>query len=221
MNTAKTNNSILSNVLVSAYFPYSTIQQKNSHQFLTCSDYASCTRLTDPLPTAILPNMNAKYWIEKLALLPHPEGGSYREVYRSNEICPAQGLSARFGADRAFSTAIYFLLPLGEFSAFHRIKSDELWHHYDGGDLEIIVIHPNGKLQSLILGKKSPDATPIHIVPHGSWFAARPLPGYDDYVLCGCTVSPGFDFADFEMAASDELASCFPQYADLILQLTR
>jgi len=175
--------------------------------------------LTHPLPVATVRAMHAKYWIGKLALLPHPEGGYYREVYRSSEHVPASGLAERFKADRALCTAIYFLLQAGEFSSFHRIKSDELWHHYDGGDLEIITIQPNGERQNLILGKQSPDASLLHVVPHGSWFAARPLPGHD-YALCGCTVSPGFDFDDFEMAERSKLASQFPQHADLIDQLT-
>jgi uncharacterized protein len=164
--------------------------------------------------------MNAQSWIKKLALLPHPEGGCYREVYRCSELCPANGLPERFEADRTFSTAIYFLLQAGEFSAFHRIKSDELWHHYDGGDLEIICIHPSGGRQSLILGKHSQSARPMHIVPHNTWFAARPLPG-NGYALCGCTVSPGFDFADFVMADRATLTALFPQHASIISALTR
>ncbi len=164
--------------------------------------------------------MNAQYWVEKLDLLPHPEGGCYREMYRSSERFPANALPERFGKERVFSTAIYFLLQAGEFSAFHRIKSDELWHHYDGGDLEIICIHPDGELQILILGKNSPNARPMHIVPHSTWFAARPLPD-SEYALCGCTVSPGFDFADFEMAAQEDLRALFPLHADLIGALTR
>ena len=164
--------------------------------------------------------MSAEYWIEKLDLLPHPEGGCYREVYRCSESCHACGLPVRFGADRTFSTAIYFLLQAGGFSAFHRIKSDEIWHHYDGGDLEILVIHPDGDLQRVILGKQRAEARPMVVVPHGSWFAARLSPG-QGYVLCGCTVAPGFDFADFEMAARTELVRHFPQHAGVIGQLTR
>ncbi len=181
--------------------------------------FAPAGRLTCPVPVVTLRGMNAQYWIASLDLLPHPEGGCYREVYQSNERCLANGLPERFGADRAFSTAIYFLLQAGELSAFHRIKSDELWHHYEGGDLEILCIDPSGNLQSLILGKQSPQAKPMQVVPYGTWFAARLLPGYD-HVLCGCTVAPGFDFADFEMADRDDLASRFPQHASLIGQMT-
>jgi hypothetical protein len=164
--------------------------------------------------------MSAEYWIEKLDLLPHPEGGCYREVYRCGESCDAGSLPVRFGADRGFSTAIYFLLQAGGFSAFHRIKSDEIWHHYDGGELEIIVIHPNGELELLLLGKQAPNSSPMQVVPHGAWFAARLASGHD-YVLCGCTVAPGFDFADFEMADGQELVRLFPQHAGVIRQLTR
>jgi predicted cupin superfamily sugar epimerase len=172
------------------------------------------------LPAVNLHSMNAQYWIEKLDLLPHPEGGFYREVYRCRESCDASGLPVRFGADRAFSTAIYFLLQAGDFSAFHRIKSDEIWHHYDGGDLEILVIHPNGDLECLLLGKQQPEARPMLVVPYNAWFAARLCHG-DGYVLCGCTVAPGFDFADFEMAARAELVRHFPQHAGVIGILAR
>lgn len=164
--------------------------------------------------------MRAQYWIEKLDLLPHPEGGCFREVYRCSESCDACGLPARFATARAFSTAIYFLLQGRAFSAFHRIKSDEIWHHYDGGDLEIIIIHPDGELAFLLLGKQTPEARPMRVVPYGAWFAARLCDGHD-YVLCGCTVAPGFDFADFEMANRAELVRAFPQHVGVIEQLTR
>ncbi len=164
--------------------------------------------------------MNAEYWIEKLDLLPHPEGGRYREVYRCSEWYKAESLPRRFAADRTFSTAIYFLLQAGTFSAFHRIKSDEIWHHYEGGDLEIIIMDHAGELQHHFLGKQNPNARPMLVVPHGCWFAAR-LFCDTDYVLCGCTVAPGFDFADFEMASRDDLLKHYPQHAGLIEQLTR
>ena len=175
----------------------------------------------DALPTDCYrrPNMNAAYWIEKLDLLPHPEGGCYREMYRSTEPYPAHALPNRFPSDRTFSTAIYFLLQKGEFSAFHRIKSDELWHHYEGGDLEIITIDETGAIRTMLLGKHQPDASPMRVVPHGTWFAAR-LASEHDYVLCGCTVAPGFDFADFEMAERAALKQAFPQHSELIDQLT-
>ena len=91
--------------------------------------------------------------IEKLNLLPHPEGGYYAETYRSSESIGKSGLPNRFNAERAFSTAIYFLIPSGEFSAFHKIKSDELWHFYEGQTLHMYVIEPNGNMQTIKLGK--------------------------------------------------------------------
>ena len=164
--------------------------------------------------------MNAREWSAKLELLPHPEGGFYKEVYRSRESYSADGLPQRFEGGRAFATAIYYLLQAGDFSAFHRIKSDEIWHHYDGGDLELCMIDQSGALSRHRLGHRHADALPMLVVPHGCWFAARPASG-TDYVLCGCTVAPGFDFSDFEMATRDGLLQHYPQHAESIEQLTR
>ena len=130
-------------------------------------------------------------------------------------------LPERFGGDRPFSTAIYFLLEKGNFSAFHRIKSDECWHFYYGDPLEIIVLQPDGELTVTTLGN---DITKGHlfqyVVPAGCWFASRPAPG-SQYCFVGCTVAPGFDFADFEMANGEQLASEFPQHNKLIRELCR
>ncbi len=163
--------------------------------------------------------MNAIDWIETLKLSPHPEGGYFREVYRSDESIVKSALPARFAANRSFCTAIYYLLEQGDFSAFHRIKSDELWHYYDGGKIDLHLIHPNGKEECLKLGKTA-GTFPMHIVPHGCWFAASPAKGAD-YVLVGCTVSPGFDFSDFEMASREKMIRQFPQHSKLIEAYTR
>jgi predicted cupin superfamily sugar epimerase len=159
--------------------------------------------------------------IQQYNLLPHPEGGWYKQTYKSAEYISAAALPERFGGDRPFSTAIYFLLEKGNYSAFHRIKSDECWHFYRGDPLEIIVLQPNGELAVTTLGH---DITKGHlfqyVVPAGCWFASRPAPG-SQYCFVGCTVAPGFDFADFEMANGEQLASEFPQHNNLIRELCR
>ena len=158
---------------------------------------------------------DAAHWIRTLGLQPHPEGGHFRETYRAAESIPASGLPARFGGARSFSTAIYFLLESGGFSALHRIKSDEAWHFHAGSPLEIFTIDPAGALRVLRLGDGAFQA----VVPAGCWFGARvAAPG--SYALVGCTVAPGFDFADFEMGRRADLLRHYPQHRELILQLT-
>lgn len=162
------------------------------------------------------------YWIEKYQLLPHPEGGYYAETYRAAETIPHQALPGRFSGDRAFSTGIYFLLESHNFSAFHRIQADEMWHFYAGDALEVFVIDADsGELNVIRLGN-NPDhgETFQAVVPAGAWFGSRPANG-SSYALVGCTVAPGFDFADFEMADREALTQAYPQHAGLIAELTR
>jgi predicted cupin superfamily sugar epimerase len=141
--------------------------------------------------------------IEDLGLAPHPEGGYYRETFRSS------------------STAIYFLLPAGEFSAFHRLRaSDEIWHHYLGDPVELQTISPDGVHQVTVLG---PDLgrgeRPQVIVPAGTLQAAA-VRG-SRFALCGCTVTPAFEFADFELPTRDELLAAYPLHESVIRQRTR
>ena len=146
--------------------------------------------------------------IESLKLSPHPEGGFYRETYRSTEIIPAQNFDARFDGDRHCCTAIYFLLGKGDRSHLHRIKSDEIWHYYEGGPLSIIELTPEGNLIKTLLGPTQlAQAKPQYVVRAGHWFGAFPAKG-TEFTLVGCTVSPGFDFKDFELATSDLLVGC-------------
>jgi uncharacterized protein len=154
--------------------------------------------------------------IDHLKLLPHPEGGYYREVYRSQQ----QVKHPQHGHVRAACTSIYFLLPHGTFSAFHRVASDELWHHLGGGPLELITINAVGKVERIVVGNDlQANQVPMGVVPAGVWQAARPM--NDDFSWCGCTVSPGFDFADFEMPSRQELLTLFPKLNLLIESLTR
>ncbi len=152
---------------------------------------------------------------------PHPEGGYYKETYRSEETIHQAALSGRFSGDRSFSTAIYFLLEQGNFSAFHKIKSDECWHFYAGQTLEVYIIHRSGELEIVKLGSDiGNEETFQHVVPAGCWFASRPAK-HADFCFVGCTVSPGFDFADFELAKADELMAAYPEHAPTIGSLCR
>lgn len=163
----------------------------------------------------------AQYWVKHLNLLPHPEGGYYKETYRAAENIPQQALPGRFGGERSFSTAIYFLLESGQFSAFHRIAADELWHFYAGSALTISVIHPNGQYEEINLGTDVQNGQSLQaVVPHGAWFGSR-VAAENSFALVGCTVAPGFDFADFEMPARSTLLEQFPQHSSIIHTLTR
>lgn len=145
--------------------------------------------------------MDASQLIALLELAPHPEGGHYRETYRANE--PVQ--TSR--GPRAASTAILFLLAAGEHSSWHRIAADEVWHHHGGGGLRIYELAPTGAARCTRLGLDlESGARPQHVVPGGSWFAAEPLAGCA-WSLVSCTVAPGFDFSDFELAGAQHLAN--------------
>jgi uncharacterized protein len=159
--------------------------------------------------------------VQLLKLKPHPEGGYYKETYRSAESIGVNGLPERFNGLRQFSTAIYFLIEKHNFSAFHRIKSDEIWHFYAGNALEVIEIEPSGNLKKTLVGSGLTSGEVFqHTVPAGNWFASRVKEG-GEYSLVGCTVSPGFDFQDFEMASRAELISQFPSHETIITELTR
>lgn len=165
---------------------------------------------------------DTSYWVEKYAMQPHPEGGFFVETYRSAESIDHSALPTRFKGSRSFSTGIYFLLESPHFSAFHRIQADEMWHFYAGSALDVYVIFPeDGRLEVIKLGP-DPDQGEVFqaVVPAGTWFASRPASN-NSYALVGCTVAPGFDFADFEMADRAALTSEFPQYTRLINELTR
>lgn len=154
-------------------------------------------------------------------LQPHPEGGWYAQSYRSKETIPASALPERFGGDRVFSTAIYFLLEQGNFSAFHRIKSDECWHFYQGDPLEVFIIGQDGRLTIITLGQDSSRGQLFqYVVPANCWFASRPA-AESRFCFVGCTVAPGFDFADFELADANDLSSVYPQHQEIIRELCR
>ncbi|MDF8364542.1 cupin domain-containing protein [Achromobacter anxifer] len=155
--------------------------------------------------------------IRRLDLLPHPEGGYYRETYRA-----ADPVTRGDGARRSASTAIYYLLCDGAWSTWHRIRSDELWHFHAGDALHIHVLAPDGGYACLRLGDalKDPGAAFQAVVPAGCWFAAE-LADPGGYALTGCTVAPGFEFSEFELADAAELQGLYPAQADLIARLAR
>lgn len=160
-----------------------------------------------------------QFWVDKLKLLSHPEGGYYKETYRSTD--KFIGGDQSFPSGRTFSTGIYFLLHDDNFSAFHRIKSDEMWHFYEGTGLTVYIITESGKLDQIKLGS-DPDRGEVFqaIVPAGCWFASKTT-GENSYALVGCTVAPGFDFEDFEMANRQDLLKDFPELETEIVALTR
>jgi predicted cupin superfamily sugar epimerase len=165
--------------------------------------------------------LTAKTLIDNFNLLPHPEGGYYRETYRSSELISQTGLPARFPGERAFATAIYFLLETGNFSAFHRIKSEECWHFYAGDALHVHAIHPDGQYELIKLGNDIEKGETFQaVIPLGAWFASETAAG-GNFSFVGCTVAPGFDFADFELAKREELSALFPGSGLLIEKLCR
>lgn len=154
--------------------------------------------------------------IKTLGLRPHPEGGCYAEIYRSPGLFAGEG---SFPAGRCYSTSIYFLLKYGERSALHRIKADELWHFYLGGPLNLAEITPSGELLLAVIGGDLSAGQKLqYAVKAGNWFGAWPADG-SAYSLVGCTVSPGFDFRDFELADKKEMLRLYPQHAGIINKL--
>ena len=157
----------------------------------------------------------AARWKAQLGLEPHPEGGHYRETWRSPVRVAAAALPPGFAGERALASSILYLLAAGERSLLHRLRADEIWYHHAGGPLGLHLLHPDGQYRRLVLG---PGAFQ-QVVPHDCWFAAEPEPGCD-YALAGCFVSPGFDFADFQLGRRDELLARFPRHAELVLRFT-
>jgi uncharacterized protein len=163
---------------------------------------------------------NASYWIEHLNLLPHPEGGYYREIFSSNEIITQNCLPAGFNGERKLYTSIYFLLEGSNVSHFHRIKSDEIWCFHSGSSLEIHILDIESKHLVKKLGINPIDSEmPQQIVEAGSWFGAcLSQPGA--YALVACIVAPGFDFNDFELGKEADLLKLYPQHAQIIQKLS-
>lgn len=164
---------------------------------------------------------SAEYWVEKLDLKSHPEGGYFRETYRCAEEIRSDHLPERYGGARAYSTAIYYLLKGDQFSAFHRLKSEEMWHFYAGTTLTISSIDEVGALRMSKLGS-NPDAGESFqiMIPAGWWLGAR-CDNPEGYALVGTTMAPGFDFADFEIAKREDLLQKYPEHQRVVESLTK
>ncbi len=163
-------------------------------------------------------NTKAKYYIDKLKLIPHPEGGYYKEIYRSGEYISIEGLPNRYKSKRVFSTSIYFLLEGKQISRFHRLKSDEVWHFYDGSPVALYIL--NNNIEKIILGKKIVDGNTFqYTIKKNNWFAAEVIKN-NSFALIGCSVSPGFDFNDFELAENKYLKKKYPEYEKIINRFT-
>jgi predicted cupin superfamily sugar epimerase len=163
--------------------------------------------------------MTSAALIDFYQLEPHPEGGYFKRTYTAKTLLDKESLGDVFEGNRVISSAIYYLLTEGSFSAFHRIKSDELWHFYHGVALNIHVLYPNGKYELRKLGSSISNGESFQLtIEAGCWFASVPV-NPDGFSFVGCTVSPGFDFADFELAKYESLAQIYPEQAELISRL--
>ena len=162
----------------------------------------------------------AQYWIDKLRLKQHPEGGYYREVYRSDEAIAQSCLPARYSGKRSFSTSIYFLLSGKDVSKFHRLKSDELWHFHAGSTLIIHIISPGGRYSAIRLSGTTDKGQAFQCaIRRNHWFGAT-VNNTKSFALVGRTVAPGFDFDDFKMAEKQELLRLCPGRKRIINKLT-
>ncbi len=159
--------------------------------------------------------------IRQLGLQPHPkEGGFFRETYRAAESWPASALPARYQSARSASTAIYYLLTPNTYSALHRLQSDELFHFYLGAPVRMLQLEPNGTGRTIVLGPDLHAGQQLQvIVPRGIWQGSCIEPG-GAFALLGCTVAPGFDYADYESGDRQSLLTQYPAFADMIRRLT-
>jgi len=162
---------------------------------------------------------NADFWINKLGLSSHPEGGYYKEVYRSSEVILENALPERYKGKRTFCTSIYFLLDKNQTSAFHRLKSDEIWNFYEGSSLTVYIIEKNGSLKQIKLGN-NPDSGEVlqYVIEKEQWFGAE-VNDKNSFSLIGCTVAPGFDFQDFELGKKEKLLNSYPSLKEIIIKL--
>ncbi|MBS1904736.1 MAG: cupin domain-containing protein [Bacteroidetes bacterium] len=165
--------------------------------------------------------LTAKDVIELLELEPlEPEGGYFRETYRTHETIAKSGLPVRYKSNRAFSTAIYYLLTPDTFSALHTVASDEIFHFYLGDTVEMLQLLPNGFGRIVKIGTDlAAGERPQVIVPHGTMQGCR-LANGGSFALMGCTVAPGFDYEDFALGNRDRLIEAYPAFSAQIERLT-
>jgi hypothetical protein len=149
------------------------------------------------------------------------EGGYYAETYRSQEKISPECLESRYGGPRTVGTAIYYLLETNTFSELHRVASDEIFHFYLGDPIEMLQLWPDGSAKRVIIGTDfERHESPQVVVPHGVWQGSRLVAG-GEFALLGCTVSPGFEYVDYQSGSRTLLSAAYPEYRDLISALTR
>ena len=162
---------------------------------------------------------DANYYVTKLGMEPHPEGGFYKRTFESEERTSDQELSVEFEGKRKLYTSIFFLLGSKDISHLHRLKSDELWYYHAGSPLTIHVIDENGNYKESKLGINLDEGEiPQVLVPKNSIFGSS-VRDEDTFSLVGCMVSPGFEFQDFELFTQEELLAKYPQHRDVIMKL--
>ena len=159
------------------------------------------------------------YWIKKLDLKKHPEGGYFRRTYQSNLDLEKNMLPASFAGSRSI-TAIYYLLSGDEISAIHRLHSDEMWHFYYGDTLTLHIIDLQSNYFQIKLGQNSENNEFFQTVVKAGWWFGATINNPFSYALVGCTVAPGFDFQDFEMGKREDLLKRYPQHSKIIEILT-
>lgn len=165
--------------------------------------------------------MTAEEIKKELGLVEHPEGGYYVQTYKAEETVAGGALPARYGLARSFGTAIYYLLEPGTFSEMHRLKSDEIFHFYLGDPVEMLQLWPDGTTRTVTIGSDlGRGMLPQVVVPRDVWQGSR-LGGGGRVALLGCTVAPGFEFADYESGSREELTRMYPAHAEMIKALTR
>lgn len=158
--------------------------------------------------------------IKQLDLLPHPEGGYYKETYRSQGDISEDCLPDTYGGNRNYATGIYFVLTSDNFSSFHKINQDEMWHFYDGASILLHIISEAGVYTQHRIGRDiTTGEVPQFVVQGGDWFAAE-VTDPDTYAFVGCTVAPGFSFEDFVLPARKQLINQFPEHTAVITRLT-
>lgn len=158
----------------------------------------------------------AEYWIKKLDLKPHPEGGFYKETYRSIYEIEKKRLPKGYPDNRKLSTCIFYLLRSGEISKFHRLRSDEIWFYHKGSALKVIILDKEGKKHVHFLGSNSEKPEQFQLfIPAGVIFAAE-VTEPESYSIFSCVVTPGFEFDDFELFDKNDLIQAYPKHYNLI-----
>lgn len=167
------------------------------------------------------PTNNMNYWISHLNLQPHPEGGFYSEIYKSKSYIPEKLTEGKFNGKRSYMTSIYFLLSYDNFSAFHRLKQDELWSFHAGSSINVHIIDEDGTYSKNKVGLKLHEGeTPQFLIKAGQWFSYN-VEEPNGFTVVGCAVAPGFEFADFELGYRDQLIKKYPHLKDIITRYTR